>query len=96
MKGKHGMIRGAESFYRTMKLDDIKNLPIQNIAAENCALYLWATAPLLQEAKDTMRAWGFKYINIGFCCTFKIFNDPVCLCRYIFYGSDNEQILISP
>jgi len=67
MKGKHGVIRGAESFYKTMSLDDIKKLPIEKIADDNCSLYLWATAPLLNEALEVIKSWGFKYVNIGFC-----------------------------
>lgn len=66
MKGVHGMIRGAESFYKTMPLEDIKKLPIQEIADEKCALFLWGTAPLIQDALDTIKAWGFRYINFGF------------------------------
>jgi len=49
-----------------MSIEDIKNLPIQNISDESCILFLWATFPLLQEALDTIKAWGFKYKTIGF------------------------------
>ncbi|MFW9872184.1 MAG: MT-A70 family methyltransferase [Candidatus Thorarchaeota archaeon] len=66
MKGAHGMIRGAASFYSTMKIDDIKLLPIQDISDENCVLFLWVTMPLLQEGLDVIKAWGFKYKTCGF------------------------------
>ena len=32
-----------------------------SIAAENCALFLWATVPMLPHALEVMAAWGFEY-----------------------------------
>ena len=52
--------------YPTMSLEDIKNLPVQNISHKNCALALWATMPLLKEAIEVIEAWGFKYITCLF------------------------------
>jgi len=49
-----------------MKLSDIQKLPILDIADDNCALFLWATDPLLPEAIDLMEHWGFKYKTIAF------------------------------
>ena len=66
MKGVHGMIRGAESFYNTMNLSDIKALNVQEISDENCLLFLWITMPLLQEGLDVIRSWGFRYTTCGF------------------------------
>jgi len=51
--------RSIETKYSTMSLADIKALPIP--AADNCILYLWATAPKLLEALAVMAAWGFTY-----------------------------------
>jgi len=51
--------RRIENQYPTMTLDEIKNLTIP--ANENALLYLWATAPKLQEALEVMGAWGFDY-----------------------------------
>ena len=48
-----------DDHYVTMTLDDICALPVP--AADNCVLYLWATAPLLVEALQVMSAWGFTY-----------------------------------
>ena len=52
--------------YPTMTTDEIKALPVQQIAAENCMLFLWVTFPLLQDGLDVMKAWGFKYKTLGF------------------------------
>jgi len=49
-----------------MTIEDIKNMPIQNISEENCILFIWITFPLIQEGLNTIKAWGFKYKTIGF------------------------------
>src|SRR5215471_2891165 len=56
-----GMDRAADNHYPTMTLDRLKNLAVGAIAAKDCVLFLWATAPLLPEALDVMKAWGFQY-----------------------------------
>lgn len=49
------------SRYSTMKLDDIKKLPVSDAADEKCHLYLWVPNALLPEGLEVMRAWGFEY-----------------------------------
>lgn len=55
----------AKSFYQTMDIEEIKNLPIQNIVDANCYLFLWTTAPCMQEGLDVLKAWGFKYFTVA-------------------------------
>ena len=52
--------------YETMTPDQIARLSIDNIADWNCALFLWAVFPHLQEALYVMRAWGFEYRTVAF------------------------------
>ena len=47
--------------YHTMKLDEIKKLPVADVAEEKCHLYLWVPNALLPEGLEVMRAWGFEY-----------------------------------
>lgn len=47
-------------------LKSILDLPIQNIAADNCALFLWCTFPKLPQQLKVLESWGFKYITVGF------------------------------
>lgn len=56
-----GLDRAADNHYPTQSLEDIKRLPVGTIAAPDCALFLWATAPMLPEALCVMRFWGFTY-----------------------------------
>ncbi len=57
----------AKSHYSTMKIEDICNLKVNEIADKNCKLFLWATPPCLKEALEVMKAWGFEYKTIVFC-----------------------------
>jgi len=47
--------------YGTMTLDDIKNLPVESIAAPTAHLYLWVPNALLPDGLAVMQAWGFNY-----------------------------------
>jgi N6-adenosine-specific RNA methylase IME4 len=44
-----------------MTLDDIKALPVAEIAADPAHLYMWVPNALLPEGIDVLRAWGFHY-----------------------------------
>jgi N6-adenosine-specific RNA methylase IME4 len=50
-----------EYYYPTMDLDEIKNLQIKNICKKDAVLFLWATTPMIIEALDVIKTWGFKY-----------------------------------
>jgi site-specific DNA-methyltransferase (adenine-specific) len=56
----------AESNYQTMSMNDLKHLPIQTIADDNCILFMWATFPNLQQALDLIKAWGFEFKTVAF------------------------------
>lgn len=49
-----------------MKIEDIKAMPIKDLADDDCILFLWATFPNLPWALDVIEAWGFKYKTLGF------------------------------
>ena len=53
----------AKPDYHTMPIEDIKALPVNEIADENCHLYLWVTNRSLPKAFDLIEAWGFRYIT---------------------------------
>lgn len=57
----NGQRKGAAHQYDVMSLDDIKSLPVCNLAQRDAVLLLWATAPMLPDAIEVMRAWGFNY-----------------------------------
>jgi N6-adenosine-specific RNA methylase IME4 len=47
--------------YSTLTLQDIKEIPVSLVTADNCHLYLWVPNALLKEGLAVMEAWGFKY-----------------------------------
>ncbi len=47
--------------YPTMKLQEIKDLPVQAVVKEPAHLYLWVPNALLSEGLEVMKFWGFTY-----------------------------------
>jgi N6-adenosine-specific RNA methylase IME4 len=56
-----GMDRAADNHYPTSKTAAIEALGVASLAAKQCVLGLWATAPMLLDALEVMSAWGFTY-----------------------------------
>lgn len=58
--------RGAGHKYPTLKLNEIRAIrpEIQAVAGDSCALALWATAPMMDESRAVMAAWGFRYSTV--------------------------------
>lgn len=63
---KKGQGRSAESHYPTMSIEAIRALPVSEIAAPDCALFMWVTFPTLREAFTVIDAWGFTYKTVAF------------------------------
>jgi N6-adenosine-specific RNA methylase IME4 len=59
--------RGSVTPYQTMDMDAIRALPVDEIAAENCALFMWIVWPTLPEAITVIESWGFTYKTCAFC-----------------------------
>lgn len=56
-----GLKKSADKHYRTMTLTRIAGLAVADLAAEDCLLLCWATAPLLPEQITVCENWGFAY-----------------------------------
>jgi N6-adenosine-specific RNA methylase IME4 len=56
-----GLDRAADNHYPTQELKKILKLKVPSIAAKDSILFLCATAPMLPQALQTMKAWGFVY-----------------------------------
>ena len=56
----------ALGHYQTMKVKDICELPVKELADKDCVLFLWVTYPMLQEGLKVIESWGFKYKTIAF------------------------------
>lgn len=60
--------RGAVNHYDCLSLDGLMAMrgQIDEYAAADCALFLWAIDPMLPEALALIDAWGFRYKTVGF------------------------------
>lgn len=58
--------RGACCKYDVMPMESIEELPIKNIAADNCILFMWVTMPKLNECFEVIKKWGFEYKTCAF------------------------------
>jgi N6-adenosine-specific RNA methylase IME4 len=52
---------GASKHYNTMTVNEICNLPVNEISEKDSVLFLWVTSPLLEDAFAVIKSWGFKY-----------------------------------
>lgn len=58
--------RSAESHYSTMKMREIARLPVDDLAAKDCVLFMWVCWPSIADALRIIDAWGFAYKTCGF------------------------------
>lgn len=60
--------RNPRRHYPCMTMAEIAALPVGDLAARDCWLMMWITAPLLVLGVQTpiLKAWGFKPSTIGF------------------------------
>ena len=65
MYSEKGWKKAPMGQYNTMPDEELKALPVADLAGKNCLLVMWAVWPRLQFALDVMKAWGFKYITGG-------------------------------
>lgn len=76
--------RGAGHKYDLMTDYEIERLGVENLAADNCTLFMWATFPRLDLALKVMAAWGFKYKTVAFVWVKK---NPVSLTNFVGMGN---------
>ncbi len=59
-------ISSANFKYPTVKTKDLKKIPIQSIAKDDCLLFMWVTNPHLAQGIELGKAWGFEYKTVAF------------------------------
>jgi N6-adenosine-specific RNA methylase IME4 len=65
MYSAKGYEKSPEAHYPTMPLDEIKALPVLDLAGPTCLLFMWSTWPHLRQNMDVLEHWGFEYITGG-------------------------------
>ena len=61
-----GNKRSALQHYNCLNINDIYNLPVHTISDNDCILLIWVIDPMLPEAIETIKRWGFKYKTVAF------------------------------
>jgi N6-adenosine-specific RNA methylase IME4 len=82
----HTHIRPVASVYPTMSLEEICALPVGNLAAHDCTLFLWIPSPHLDKFPLILSAWGFRY------CTTWIWDKVRG--NFSHYGSISHEIIV--
>lgn len=59
-------ISSASFKYPTLKTKELKKLPVNEIANEDCLLFMWTTNPHLAQGIELGEAWGFDYRTVAF------------------------------
>jgi N6-adenosine-specific RNA methylase IME4 len=62
----NGTFVSAEVHYPSMAIEDIVALPIGDLAADDCCLFLWTCWPTLLDALAAIEAWGFEFKTCAF------------------------------
>lgn len=56
-----GEAKNPNQHYACMSLADIARLPVERLFADDSALLMWGTSPMLDQQIQIMGAWGFRY-----------------------------------
>lgn len=60
-KGENWGRANGRASYPVMNTADIAAMPVADLAAKDCALFLWATHPKLPDALEVIKGWGFEH-----------------------------------
>jgi len=63
---KNIFISSANFKYPTLKMRDLKKIPVTEIAKDDCLLFMWVTNPHLAQGIDLAQHWGFEYKTVAF------------------------------
>jgi len=85
---------GACGHYDLMSIDEIKALPVNDLADEDCVLFLWTTFPYLEDQIKLFSHWGFEYKTLGFSWikTNKVNGEPFFGVGY--YAKSNCEVCL--
>lgn len=60
-----GTGKGAVQHYPVMSIEAISALPIDVLAADDCALFVWFTWPFMPQWNAVLEAWGFRFAGLA-------------------------------
>lgn len=86
-RSEGGLQKAADLHYPTMTIEQIRALPVAEIAASNSVLFLWALPSMFPEALSVLDSWGFTFK------TFAIWAKPTIGTGHWFRGQFEPLIL---
>lgn len=60
-----GQGKSAQAHYPCMPLGEIASLPVDVLAADDCALFMWVTWPFTPHWSGILSAWGFEFAGLA-------------------------------
>lgn len=60
-----GQGKSPAAHYGTMTMEEIAALPVADLAADDCLLWMWCTGNNLPQALQILDAWGFTFSTSG-------------------------------
>ena len=61
-----GKYKSPENHYPVLPVGDIAGLPVADLAADDCLLFLWVPSNHLHHVDYVMRSWGFAWRSTAF------------------------------
>ncbi|MDD9738444.1 MT-A70 family methyltransferase [Marinovum sp. SP66] len=65
LRSEKGEAKAPQAHYHCESTEDICRMPVEAVAARDCLLWLWACNPLLPDAFEVIRRWGFTFKTAG-------------------------------
>lgn len=59
--GNQGTRASTDNHYQTMTIQDLCEMPVEDLVADDAHLHLWTTNAFIREAFELIEAWGFEY-----------------------------------
>lgn len=66
VRSAKGMGKSPDRHYKTMTIDQLCGMPVRDLAAKDCVLFMWVIDSHVMLAKQVVEAWGFKFKTVGF------------------------------
>ena len=92
-RSEKGEGKSPQRHYKTMSIEEIKALPVADLAADDCLLWMWGTAPMLPQQLDVMAHWGFDYVSKGVWVK-RTVNDKLAFGTGYSFRLSHEEIIL--
>lgn len=58
--------KSASRHYSLMEMDEMEEIPVSSVCADDAVLLIWVVNPMLPQALRLVDAWGFKLKTVAF------------------------------